>query len=199
MRKSDEVVERVMAGLRDADASLGLEDRILESLEMRAKAHKPAAPRWAWGVAMASVIVVGLFMTTTLIHRQGSDSTQATQQAVAPLTHAPAKPTADQNATLPPNPPVAQVGKRVRSAEPARKVRRMSAADAVLLAEMRAPSHPAPEAPLTEQEKLLIRVVHLGDPQIMAMLNPELRAMQEAESEAEFQEFAGQSGKGDSE
>jgi len=71
----------------------------------------------------------------------------------------------------------------------------ISAADAVLLREMRAPSHPAPEAPLTSEEKLLLRVVHTGDPQLMAMLDPEERAKQEAASEAEFQKFVEQSGK----
>jgi hypothetical protein len=64
---------------------------------------------------------------------------------------------------------------------------------------MRAPSHPAPEAPLTQEEKLLLRAVHTGDPQVMAMLNPEVRARQEAESEAEFRKFIEQSGKEDHE
>jgi len=64
---------------------------------------------------------------------------------------------------------------------------------------MRAPSRPAPEEPLTDEEKLLLRAVRLGDPQVTAMLNPEVRARQEAESEAEFQRFADQSGNGDSE
>jgi hypothetical protein len=54
---------------------------------------------------------------------------------------------------------------------------------------MRAPSYPAPTAPLTNEEKLLLRAVHTGDPQVMALLNPEVRARQEAESEAEFLKF----------
>jgi hypothetical protein len=62
---------------------------------------------------------------------------------------------------------------------------------------MRAASHPAPQAPLTQEEKLLLRIVHAGDPQQMAMLNPEIRARQEAENEAEFQEFVEQSDKVD--
>jgi hypothetical protein len=62
---------------------------------------------------------------------------------------------------------------------------------------MRAPSHPAPEVPLTQEEKLLLRAVRTGDPQVIAMLNPEERARQEAASEAEFQEFVEQSNKED--
>jgi hypothetical protein len=74
-----------------------------------------------------------------------------------------------------------------------------SAVDAVALAEMRAPSHPAPPEPLTQQEKLLLRVVHSGDPQVMAMLNSTVRAREEAESDAEFQKFIGSSAQGDRE
>ena len=74
----------------------------------------------------------------------------------------------------------------------------ISAAEAVLLREMHAPSHPAPIEPLTQEEKLLLRAVHTGDPQVLAMLNPEVRARQEADSKAEFQQFIEQSG-GDNE
>ena len=48
---------------------------------------------------------------------------------------------------------------------------------------------------MTQEEKLLLRVVHKGDPQVIAMLDPEERARQEAKSEAEFQKFVEQSGK----
>jgi len=34
-------------------------------------------------------------------------------------------------------------------------------------------NHPAPPMPLTEQEKLLLRIAHKGDPEELAMLNPE--------------------------
>jgi hypothetical protein len=43
--------------------------------------------------------------------------------------------------------------------------------------------------PLTEQEKLLLRVVHHGAPEELAMLNNDARAKQEADSQAEFQRF----------
>ncbi|HEY1808829.1 MAG TPA: hypothetical protein VGG42_09720, partial [Acidobacteriaceae bacterium] len=49
--------------------------------------------------------------------------------------------------------------------------------------------HPAPPQPLTEQEKMLLRVAQVGNPQEMAMLNPEIRAKKEAQSDQEFQRF----------
>jgi hypothetical protein len=64
---------------------------------------------------------------------------------------------------------------------------------------MRAASHPAPEAPLTQEERLLLRIVHRGDPEELAMLNPQIRAQRDAESEAEFLKFVDESTKGDSE
>jgi hypothetical protein len=50
-------------------------------------------------------------------------------------------------------------------------------------------SFPAPEAPLTEQERLLLRIVHRGDPVEVAMLNPQELAREEALEAAEFQRF----------
>jgi hypothetical protein len=64
---------------------------------------------------------------------------------------------------------------------------------------MRAVSHPAPEAPLTEEEMLLVRIAHRAGPQELAMLNPQIRARRDAESEAAFLKFVDGSTEGDSE
>jgi len=53
--------------------------------------------------------------------------------------------------------------------------------------------------PLTEQEKLLLRLVHKDDPVELAMLetmlDSKLRALQDLKDKAEFQRFFGQSTK----
>jgi hypothetical protein len=67
--------------------------------------------------------------------------------------------------------------------------------DSVAKSEMEAASFPAPPMPLTTQERLLLRLVHKVDPIEMAMLDPKFRAMQDAEENAEFQRFFGQSAK----
>ncbi len=54
---------------------------------------------------------------------------------------------------------------------------------------MRAASFPAPPMPLTEQEKLLLRLRHKNDPVELAMLDPKLRELQDAQEKAEFQRF----------
>jgi hypothetical protein len=195
MINSEETIGKVLAGLREAEASPGMERRILAAIEERASARRVATPRWTWGVAFASVVAVCLFLATTAIYWHEHPSTQARHSAV-PTDFLPAnKPEKDtQIASLLPHEPIAPI----RTVAPERKANPISTEDAVLLREMRAPSHPAPEAPLTDEEKLLLRAIHTGDPQVMAMLDPELRARQEAESEAEFQKFVEQSGKEDS-
>src|SRR5580700_2837108 len=64
---------------------------------------------------------------------------------------------------------------------------------------MHAASRPAPPMPLTEQERLLLRLVHKDDPVELAMLDSmldsKIRALQDSEDKAEFQTFFGQSPK----
>jgi hypothetical protein len=61
--------------------------------------------------------------------------------------------------------------------------------DSVAMSEMRAASFPAPPMPLTDEEKLLLRMVHQGDPVELAMLDPKMEALRDAEEKAEFQRF----------
>ena len=50
-------------------------------------------------------------------------------------------------------------------------------------------NRPPPPLPLTEQEKLLRRIALTRDPDQLALLNPEIRARNQAADEAEFQTF----------
>jgi hypothetical protein len=61
--------------------------------------------------------------------------------------------------------------------------------DAIAMSETRAASFPAPPMPLTEQERLLLRMVHQGDGVELAMLDPRLEAMRDADEKEEFQRF----------
>jgi len=185
MIHSEEAIGKVLAGLRDAEASPGLERRIMRAVEAHASQRQAAKPSWAWSVAFAGVMAACLLIAITAIYRHVHPSTQA-QQQVLPAASA----ESTQDASLLPPKPIAPTRTPIRIAAHVQKVQAVSAEEAVLLSEMRAPSHPAPAAPLTKEEKLLLRAVHLGDPQVTAMLDPEERARQAAESEAEFQKFA---------
>jgi len=84
-------------------------------------------------------------------------------------------------------PPVMAARTQVR-AEVARPVSQGDE-DSVAMSEMRAASFPAPPMPLTEEERLLLRMVHKGGPVELAMLDPKMEEMREAEEKAEFQRF----------
>jgi cell division protein FtsN len=196
MINSEETIGKVLAGLRDAEASPGLERRILDAVEARASARQVATPRWTWGVAMAGVVAVCLVLAITAIHRHENSSTQVRHSAVPADSLSANRPEKDtQVASLLLHDPIAPI----RTVAQVRKAQPIITEDAVLLLEMRAPSHPAPAAPLTKEEKLLLRAIHTGNPQVTAMLDPEERARQDEESEAEFQKFVEQSGKEDNE
>jgi hypothetical protein len=62
--------------------------------------------------------------------------------------------------------------------------------DAVAMSETMAASFPAPPMPLTEQERLLLRMVHRGEPVELAMLDPRIVAMRDWEDKAEFRQVS---------
>ncbi|MGA3264961.1 MAG: hypothetical protein ABSC47_13065 [Terracidiphilus sp.] len=190
MKNPEEAIGKVLVGLRDAEASPGMERRILDAVEARASQRPAATPQRTWSIAMAGVAAVSLFIGITAIHRHGLTSTQAQQHVL------PAEMARDaQPATLLSQKPI----EFIKAVAPRRTATRIHSEEAVLLSDLHAPSHSAPVEPLTNEEKLLLRVVHTGDPQLIAMLNPEERARQEAASDAEFRKFVEQSGNGDSE
>jgi hypothetical protein len=213
MNSCEQAIDKVLAGLRDCEAPPGFERRILEALEDRESAKSASRGRgrnplglltparwaatqpWAWRVVLAGILAVSVAITA--IRPSRHVSTQSKVHAVPAGSFSQEVPGGvAQNANLRPNNPIAPIT-HVGNKKPARNARLIASTDSVSLREMRAASHPAPQAPLTQEEKLLLRIVHAGDPQQMAMLNPEIRARQEAENEAEFQEFVEQSDKVD--
>ena len=159
----------------------------------------------AFGAALVAVLVVALVMPA--IDRLGrhpeqravrgaSQSTSAaddqSRQAAAKAVEGRAQP-ALHAAISPPmrKKPLVQKAAVARngSGDSARSGDSMHDGDSVAVREMRAASLPEPPMPLTEQEKLLLRVVHRSDPVELAMLNPEMEARREAEGAVEFQKF----------
>jgi hypothetical protein len=61
--------------------------------------------------------------------------------------------------------------------------------DAQLLADLHAPSHPAPPVPLTPQEKLFLRMLRYGDATELAELDPMVRANHDADETRAFKAF----------
>jgi hypothetical protein len=205
MMNSDEAIERILAALRDTEAPAGMERRILESIRdvvPRRSGWRPMMPSWlvgmrTWAIAVAGVAVVSSIVCWTAFreYRPGHDSIGSKSQIVPANLTAPEVRVAAANAQtrLPGSPVVRGRGKtNTRRAAFVREDEPTAAQH-----EMRAANHPAPEAPLTEEEKLLLRIAHRGDPAEMAMLNPLLWSVRDAEEKAEVQRFFESSTTGD--
>jgi hypothetical protein len=71
-------------------------------------------------------------------------------------------------------------------------IQHLTPEEAADLADLHAPSHPAPPLPLTPQEKALLRVLHRGNTTQLAelaVLNPEVSAARDAQEAAAFHAF----------
>jgi hypothetical protein len=204
MKNSEEAAEKVLAGLRNSEVPLGLEHRILEAVQANTSADltpnwrrgrlpwllTTARPvhTWAWRAALGCTMAISLALTLAYLH--GHNPTHSKLPSVS--THSLLAVDSGQhaqNAHLRSHALIMPT----RAKTPAKKPHLLDATDSVSLREMRAVSHPAPKAPLTEEEKLLLRIARSGNPHELAMLNPVVRAQQEADEEAEFHEFVEQS------
>jgi hypothetical protein len=209
MKNAEEAIEKVLAGLRDADAPDGLERRILEGLEERASVQSRSGwrrlrPIWlvtpvrpvaimslACCVAIAGVVAVVLVVPA--IRRSGHVPARS-KNDVAPVESVRIAPSVAAGSDAGPSSRGRDVQRMGATNTPrTRLAGTTGSGNPVALSEMRNVSYPAPPMPLTEQERLLLRLVHKREPVELAMLDPKLRAVQDAEEKAEFQRFFGQS------
>jgi hypothetical protein len=218
MKNSEDAIEKVLAGLRSPDAPVGMERRILEALQDQASARSRSGwrrlrPIWlamparpvagrslAWGVALAGVFAVAIAIPA--IHRLGRGSGRQSARSLAQLpARSPSRSEMNQVSARSPaglslegvakSTPHALSRPEMRTAKQAnvRGVTDVQGGESVAVEEMLAASHPAPPMPLTEQERLLLRIVHRGDPVELAMLDPMRRAARDVEEQTEFQRF----------
>jgi hypothetical protein len=204
MKNPEEAIDKVLTGLRDVHAPAGMEGRILGVLEEKASARGglgwrmwrmwpevPAGARYvACGVALAGLFAVALAIPA--IRRIGRPATRAKVNQVRGglVSAAPSEMTArDASISMGRQNSGPREMTKVPSTNPAMIGETVRESDSVAVSEMLTPSFPAPPMPLTEQEKLLLRIVHQGDPVEIAMLNPVLRDAQNREEEAEVKRF----------
>jgi hypothetical protein len=205
VKSSEEAIEKVFAGLRDSEVPAGMERRILRAVEAHSSSRSRAG--WDWrrlrsiwmvtsafpgatralvcGAALAGVFVVGLVLPG--IHRLANapvrlNTSSASAALISPTASGGVQLSSADKSSL-----------RLRVKVNTHRAGLVRESDSVAVREMRAASLPAPPLPLTEQEKLLLRVAHKGDPEQLAMLIPEVRAKREAEGDAEFEKFFGRS------
>jgi hypothetical protein len=176
MKDADGTIERLLAGLRDAEPPVGIERRILQALDGM-EAREVAASASLWLPAMALLLACAVILVAAVMVRQH----QHTLADLSPSTNADVRkvtrPEFVPQKTLP-------GPQRTTSRALVRHPRDVPAA-----AEVQAASFPAPPLPLTEQEKLLLRLAHRGDPENIAILNPDVQAAQTAKATEQFQQF----------
>jgi hypothetical protein len=184
MRDAEQTIERLLAGLRDAEPPAGIERRILQALDgMEARQisgaawpwRRPILPLWS-RPAMAISLACAAMLIVAITNYQSRHA--------APVVRSPSP------------------GSDVRQAEVAQKatvvprrldvrvaVRRPRTQDVTVAGETQEASFPAPPLPLSEQERLLLRLAHRGDAEKMDLLNPDVQAAQIAKATEQFQHF----------
>jgi hypothetical protein len=176
MKDPDRTIENLLAGLRDAEPSPGMHHRILDAmLAGRATAYR-SRPRWQPAIAIA--LACALAITIWLQHHRHipANLRTYTTNVDVPRTK-PAQTAADKTPREP-----------RRSAS--RVLLRPTHASEVSYGEA-TPGFPAPALPLTEQERLLLRLAHRNDVQDMTLLNRDVQAQQSAKATQQFQQFFG--------
>jgi hypothetical protein len=167
MKDPDRTIENLLAGLRDAEPPPGMHHRILDAMvARRATTH---SPRRLLHPAIAMSLACALALTIWVQHHRHipTNLRSYTTNVDAPRTKPP------------------QMVANTTPREPRRSTSR------VLLRSTQTPGFPAPPLPLTQQEKLLLRLAHRNDAQDMTLLNPNVQARQSAKATQQFQQFFG--------
>jgi hypothetical protein len=167
MKDPDRTIENLLAGLRDAEPPIGMHHRILDA--MVARRVTTHSPRRLLHPAIAMSLACALAITIWVQHQRHipANLRSYTTKVDAPRT----KPTQTVVHRTPREPRRPTSTVKPRSTQ--------------------TPGFPAPPLPLTEQEKLLLRIAHRNDARDSDLLNPNLQAQQSAKSTQQFQQFFG--------
>jgi hypothetical protein len=193
MNNSNETVDRVLACLRDIEAPEGMDHRILRAMHARAatsseprRAASPLTPKfWLAATASAAIVIIAIWWSASVHRPPLHDLATNTTTTAKPNTVLAPKRQADPAAhpASPTRPQHVAASVQTQATKPA------EASEPEALSDTLAASHPAPPLPLTEQEQLLIRILHKGDPVELASLNNDFRGRQTIEDTEAFQRF----------
>jgi hypothetical protein len=164
----DHNIDEVLTAIGTATPPSGVDAmnaRLLHAIQHRALTAAPRSRTRFWlPLSLAASLAAFLVLITTMLlhqHRQPAAATSHTSP-ITPTQHAVITPRAARTPAPQPH--------RVLTARVQNKVHDESVPLQL--------SHPAPPAPLTAQEKLLLRLVHNDDPRELALLNTELQEQQ---------------------
>jgi hypothetical protein len=200
MKNSDDAIDRALAALRETEIPEGMERRILHvmrhnsserrrsgSIRLRMPLLLGGTPYRAIALASAAIVATLIFWAVSRPHAfnhtapaEETHSAHATSPALSHFEETPAAPEPSTQAST----ATAQQRTSPQKVKSTPQKRLL-----VLRYDVGSTNHPAPEAPLTEQEKLLLRIAHRSDPQEIAGLNPSLWAARDAKDKEEVKRF----------
>jgi hypothetical protein len=167
MKDPDRTIENLLAGLRDSEPPPGMHHRILDAI-VAGRATTYSSRRLLHSAIAMSLTCA--FAITIWVHHH--------RHIPAPLRDY------TTNVDVPRTKPPQTVAHRTPR-EPRRST------STIMLRPTQTPGFLAPPLPLTEQEKLLLRLAHRNDARDMNLLNPNVQAQQAAKATQQFQQFFG--------
>lgn len=188
---SEHDIDRVLTALRDTEPSAGMESRILHALEARTPTRSTWF-RWTspmpWSLAALATAAV-VFAVALTAHNTRRPAPSIAQSPVLTPSQNPVISTEAQHSPFVISTGATRSGEiaafteasaphtfaqlRSTPTQPTYTPHELLCdCDPLAMAEMQAPSHPAPEMPLTAQERLLQRVSRRGDSVEIAELEP---------------------------
>jgi hypothetical protein len=177
MNDAEPTIERLLAGLRDAEPQPGIEHRILDAMQARKIAVSlPFWERPGFAVGLASALVITCAFIAIALHLRSRVPAESSYPSAVAVRRERSVEAITHKAPVP--------GRRLASRVPSKHSRTM-----ILKPDLRAASFPAPPLPLTEQEKLLLRLAHRSNPEDTAILNPAVQAAESARANEQFQQF----------
>ncbi len=185
-RTPEEQIENALQMLRIAEPRPGMEQRILAGLRVADDAV-PVAARGSWlrwpAMSLVAAVVAIAFVLAWHGRLARPHAAPEHSQAVAgrPFMQRPAEALnveQPSQAILHVSTPQATRVTLLRSNQGAEAVAKVNRPDAAALEGIAEQSFPAPPLPLTDQERLLLRIVHRGDPVQLAQLTPAAREAQ---------------------
>ena len=199
----DEAVDKVLAVLRDTAPPEGMQARIHQRLAAAPTStpgsHWPVVvSRWkavfagstlagAWARGALSGAAVALLAVAAVLLLQHSSRTNHSQVAAnnsdAPHAIPPAATPVSAAPIAQPHSVPCVSPHLLRAQVP------VSAPGNIYRPASFAPSHPAPELPLTAQERELARLAQTADPRLLAALAPEMQAKLDAQETDNFNKF----------
>jgi hypothetical protein len=193
MKQTDQDIDRLLAGLNDTEPPEGMQHRILHHTRHHAPQPHPwrtlLTPRLEahpWAIALSCATILASVIYWTALRPHSAHEITASKH-LAPTNQQPMQAQKETTTFTPPSghPSIAFPRKKTKPATA--KLTTDSASNS--LDQLAAQNHPAPELPLTEDEKLLLRLVHRYDPVEVAALNRDPMPAHDAEEKEEFKKF----------